>query len=65
MASAMKTAANTTTIEVDMRLASGAAGRAAVPSGASTGTREALSLNYRCTLSTQFFGWLNGRGTRS
>ncbi len=32
------------TVEVDLRLASGASGRAAVPSGASTGTREALEL---------------------
>ncbi len=32
------------TVEVDVRLASGATGRAAVPSGASTGTREALEL---------------------
>jgi len=32
------------TIEVDVQLASGATGRAAVPSGASTGTREALEL---------------------
>jgi enolase len=32
------------TIEVDVRLSSGASGRAAVPSGASTGTREALEL---------------------
>ena len=32
------------TVEVDIRLQSGAAGRAAVPSGASTGTREALEL---------------------
>ena len=32
------------TIEVDVRLASGGLGRAAVPSGASTGTREALEL---------------------
>src|SRR5450755_5146010 len=32
------------TVEVDVRLASGALGRAAVPSGASTGTREALEL---------------------
>jgi enolase len=32
------------TVEVDLRLASGAFGRAAVPSGASTGTREALEL---------------------
>jgi len=32
------------TVEVDVRLTSGAFGRAAVPSGASTGTREALEL---------------------
>jgi enolase len=32
------------TVEVDLRLAGGAMGRAAVPSGASTGTREALEL---------------------
>ena len=32
------------TVEVDIELASGAVGRAAVPSGASTGTREALEL---------------------
>ncbi len=32
------------TVEVDVRLASGVIGRAAVPSGASTGTREALEL---------------------
>jgi len=32
------------TVEVDVRLASGGIGRAAVPSGASTGTREALEL---------------------
>ena len=32
------------TVEVDVRLTSGALGRAAVPSGASTGTREALEL---------------------
>jgi enolase len=32
------------TIEVDLRLANGATGRASVPSGASTGTREALEL---------------------
>jgi enolase len=32
------------TVEVDVRLSSGASGRAAVPSGASTGTREALEL---------------------
>ena len=32
------------TVEVDLRLTSGVTGRAAVPSGASTGTREALEL---------------------
>src|SRR5437763_11443678 len=32
------------TVEVDVRLSSGPLGRAAVPSGASTGTREALEL---------------------
>ena len=32
------------TVEVDVRLTSGILGRAAVPSGASTGTREALEL---------------------
>ena len=32
------------TVEVDVLLACGATGRAAVPSGASTGTREALEL---------------------
>src|SRR5215467_14814001 len=32
------------TVEVDVILAGGAVGRAAVPSGASTGTREALEL---------------------
>jgi enolase len=32
------------TVEVDVRLANGVVGRAAVPSGASTGTREALEL---------------------
>jgi hypothetical protein len=32
------------TIEVDLRVSSGALSRAAVPSGASTGTREALEL---------------------
>src|SRR5258708_37903714 len=32
------------TIEVDVRVASGALGRAAVPSGASTGVHEALEL---------------------
>ncbi len=34
----------TPTIEVEMRLSGGAAGRAAVPSGASTGSHEALEL---------------------
>ena len=34
----------TPTIEVEVFLVSGARGRAAVPSGASTGTREALEL---------------------
>ncbi|HEY5718763.1 MAG TPA: phosphopyruvate hydratase, partial [Gammaproteobacteria bacterium] len=32
------------TVEADLRLASGALGRAAVPSGASTGSREAVEL---------------------
>jgi enolase len=32
------------TIEVDVRLSSGAAGRAGIPSGASTGSREAIEL---------------------
>ena len=32
------------TVEVDVRLSTGALGRAAVPSGASTGTREALEM---------------------
>ncbi len=32
------------TVEVEVTLESGASGRAAVPSGASTGTREALEL---------------------
>jgi len=32
------------TVEVDVRLSSGAFGRAAVPSGASTGVHEALEL---------------------
>ena len=35
------------TVEVDVELACGARGRAAVPSGASTGTREALELRNR------------------
>ncbi|MBW2645035.1 MAG: phosphopyruvate hydratase [Deltaproteobacteria bacterium] len=35
------------TVEVDILLSSGAIGRAAVPSGASTGTREALELRDR------------------
>jgi enolase len=37
------------TVEVDVRLVSGASGRAAVPSGASTGTREALELRDRAS----------------
>ncbi len=37
------------TIEVDIGLTSGVVGRAAVPSGASTGTREALELRDRGT----------------
>ena len=32
------------TVEADVRLADGSSGRAAVPSGASTGTREAVEL---------------------
>ena len=32
------------TVEADVTLASGAVGRAAVPSGASTGSREAVEL---------------------
>ena len=37
------------TVEVDVHLASGAFGRAAVPSGASTGENEAIELRYvRC-----------------
>jgi len=32
------------TVEVDIQLESGASGRAAVPSGASTGSREAVEL---------------------
>jgi enolase len=42
------------TIEVDVTLACGAQGRAAVPSGASTGTREALEL--RDNLDNRFMG---------
>ena len=42
------------TVEVDVVLASGARGRAAVPSGASTGTREALEL--RDNSDTRFLG---------
>ncbi len=42
------------TVEVDMELASGAHGRAAVPSGASTGTREALEL--RDGVKTRYHG---------
>jgi enolase len=36
------------TVEVDVRLADGATGRAAVPSGASTGAHEAVELRGRC-----------------
>ena len=46
------------TVEVDVRLASGAFGRAAVPSGASTGTREAVELRDGGTR-------LNGKGVRN
>jgi enolase len=42
MAGRFLIAATNPTIEVDVRLGSGAFGRAAVPSGASTRTREAL-----------------------
>jgi enolase len=42
------------TVEVDVALACGATGRAAVPSGASTGTREALEL--RNTRATRYGG---------
>jgi len=45
------------TIEVDVKLASGAFARAAVPSGASTGTREAVELRDGGTR-------LNGKGVR-
>jgi enolase len=53
------------TVEVDVRLASGAFGRAAVPSGASTGTREALELRdggsaYGGKGVTQAIGNVNG-----
>jgi enolase len=34
----------TPTVEVDVRLSDGTVGRAAVPSGASTGSREAVEL---------------------
>ena len=40
------------TVEADVVLASGHRGRAAVPSGASTGTREALELRDGCLLYT-------------
>ena len=36
------------TVEVEVELASGARGRAAVPSGASTGAHEALELSDGC-----------------
>jgi len=42
------------TVEVDVVLACGAKGRAAVPSGASTGTREALEL--RDKIENRFLG---------
>ncbi|MDA3789489.1 MAG: phosphopyruvate hydratase [Desulfobacula sp.] len=42
------------TVEVDVTLACGATGRAAVPSGASTGTREALEL--RDNFESRFLG---------
>ncbi|RMH52473.1 MAG: phosphopyruvate hydratase [Zetaproteobacteria bacterium] len=45
------------TVEVDVRLADGSFGRAAVPSGASTGTREAVELR-------DGGGRLNGKGVR-
>ena len=45
------------TVEVDVVLACGARGRAAVPSGASTGTREALEL--RDNAERRFLGVLN------
>ncbi len=45
------------TVEVDVRLASGAFGRAAAPSGASTGTREAVELR-------DGGDRLNGKGVR-
>jgi len=41
------------TVEVDVVLACGARGRAAVPSGASTGTREAL-WNFEIILTVVF-----------
>ena len=47
------------TVEVDVELESGAVGRAAVPSGASTGSREALEL--RDNDSTRY----NGKGVRN
>ena len=53
------------TVEVDVRLAGGATGRAAVPSGASTGSREALELRdggsaYRGKGVTQAVANVNG-----
>ena len=44
------------TVEVDMTLESGALGRASVPSGASTGSREALELR------DQDNKYFNGKG---
>ena len=46
------------TVEVDMTLESGALGRASVPSGASTGSREALELR------DQDNKYFNGKGVR-
>jgi enolase len=53
------------TVEVDVRLVGGATGRAAVPSGASTGSREALELRdggsaYRGKGVTQAVANVNG-----
>ena len=44
------------TVEVDIVLASGARGRAAVPSGASTGSREAVELRGNQSLMTRMAG---------
>ena len=58
------------TLEVDLRLDSGARGRAAVPSGASTGSREALELRdggkrYRGKGVTRAVGNANGELARA